>query len=78
MQIQSKPGSLRPEQIARLLRHAIDQEATAKDRAGALRHLLDARERMSYDDFGLAVKGIAAKNKKEQEALKHCVRKLFL
>lgn len=78
MQIQSKSGSLRPEQIARLLRRAIDQGATAKDRTGALRRLLDARERMTYDDFGVAIKGIVAKNRKEQEALKQCVRKLFL
>lgn len=77
MQIHSKSGNLRPEQITTLLRRAIDQKAKAKDRTGALRRLLDARERMSYDDLGLAVKRIAAKNRKEREALKRCVRKLF-
>jgi hypothetical protein len=73
----SQRGSLKPEQIARLLRHAIDPQATAKARAQAIRRLLAARERMSYDDLATAVKRLTATSAQAQDNLKRCVRELF-
>lgn len=72
----SQPGGLKPEQIARLLRRAIDPQATAKGRAQALHRLLDARERISYDDLAAAVKKLADKNASERIILERCVREL--
>ncbi len=73
MLIHSRRGSLKPEQIARLLRRVLE----AEDRAAALRRLLAARERMSYDDLAAAVKTLAAKNAREQAGLRLCLRVLF-
>jgi hypothetical protein len=70
----SQHGSIKPEQIARLLRLAIDPQA--KGRAQAMRRLLDARERMSYDDLATAVKKLTATSAMELDNLKRCVREL--
>jgi hypothetical protein len=44
--------------------------------AQAMRRLLDARERISYDDFATAVKKLTATSAREQDNLKRCVREL--
>jgi hypothetical protein len=72
----SKADSLTPEQIARLLRRAINPSAKEKDRAQAMRRLLDARERISYDDLAAAVKMLTATSAQQQANLQRCVREL--
>jgi hypothetical protein len=73
----SQRGGVKPEQIARLLRLAIDPQAKPQDRAQAMRRLLDAKERMSYDDLGQAVKKLTATSAQQQANLKRCVLELF-
>jgi hypothetical protein len=70
----SQRGGMKPEQIVRLLRLAIGPQA--KGRAQAMRRLLDARERMSYDDLATAVKKLTASSAREQANLKRCVVEL--
>jgi hypothetical protein len=73
----SQRGGMKPAEIARLLRLAINPQAKPQDRARAMSRLLDARERMSYDDLGQAVKKLTANCRRTQASLKKCLCELF-
>jgi hypothetical protein len=77
MLTQSQFGCLKPGEIAGLLRLAVDKEARPKDRVWARAQLFNARQRISYDDLGLAVKKIAAKNSRLHATLKEFVLEIF-
>jgi hypothetical protein len=56
---------------------SLDEEARPKDRVWARAQLFNARQRISYDDLGLAVKKIAAKNSRLHATLKDFVLEIF-
>jgi hypothetical protein len=71
----SEENSWTPGQIAALLRLAVDEDARPQDRSLAKFRLGSAR--MSYDALGLAVKMLAAKNRRLQTELREFVLEIF-
>ena len=65
---------LAPGEIRALLRLAVDPEARPQDRAWARGRLAGAR--LSYDNLGLAVKSLSAKDRSLRAELQHLVLEL--
>jgi hypothetical protein len=64
-------------QIAALLRLTVDEEARPRDRDWARAQLFNARRRISYDDLGVAVKKLSAKNARRHATLTEFVLEIF-
>jgi hypothetical protein len=73
----SEENSWKPGQIAALLRLVVDGEARPQDRAWAKTRLIDARQHISYDDLGLALKKLSAKNSRLHATLTEFVLEIF-